>query len=152
MTITSAPVFLPLPSEPNLTRWDKWLDTTELATTEGKLIRSLNRWSSLDYSRLSRFGGNIWHIYRPDAPSGPVTLNITTALFWNLRQRTVLIPFRRFRTTYRSHLQGSRISRRKLLFLDHFTTSVRNYHSTLRQIPEERRSRLHRGRSLQSRK
>jgi len=29
-------------------------------------------------------------------------------------------------------------------------TSVRNYHSTLRSIPEERRFRLHRGGSLNS--
>jgi hypothetical protein len=30
-------------------------------------------------------------------------------------------------------------------------TSVRNYHSTMRKIPEERRSRLHRGGNLKSR-
>ena len=30
-------------------------------------------------------------------------------------------------------------------------TSVRNYHSTMRKIPEERRYRLHRGRNLNSR-
>jgi hypothetical protein len=29
--------------------------------------------------------------------------------FWAITQRVVVIPFRRFRTTYRSHLQGSRI-------------------------------------------
>jgi len=30
-------------------------------------------------------------------------------------------------------------------------TSIWNYHSTLRNFPEERRSHLHRGRSLKSR-
>jgi len=63
-------------------------------------------------------GGNIWHLNTPDAPSWQVTLNKTTALFWNWTQRRMLIPYRRFGTTYRSHLQGSRISRRKPLFLD----------------------------------
>jgi len=56
-------------------------------------------------------------VYRPDAPSWQVTLNKKNAFFRNLTQRTVLIPYRRFGATYRSHLQGSRISRRKSLFL-----------------------------------
>jgi len=30
-----------------------------------------------------------------------------TALFWAITQRVVAIPYRRFGTTYRSHLQGS---------------------------------------------
>jgi len=39
----------------------------------------------------------------------------------------------------------------KMWPLDCPETSVRNYHSTLRNIPEERRSHLHRGGSLKSR-
>ena len=42
-------------------------------------------------------------------------LNIHTlrpALFWNITQRMVVIPHRRFGTTYRSHLQGLRKPRR----------------------------------------
>ena len=35
---------------------------------------------------------------------------IRTALFWTITQRVVVIPYRRFGTTYRSHLQASRIS------------------------------------------
>jgi len=31
-----------------------------------------------------------------------------SALFWGTTQRRVAISYRRFRTTYRSHLQGSR--------------------------------------------
>jgi hypothetical protein len=56
--------------------------------------------------------------------------------------------YRRFGTTYLSHLQGSRSPRR--FFFDSMTfedgtdrfpeTSVTNYHTTLREIPEERRS------------
>ena len=33
---------------------------------------------------------------------------LRTALFWVITQRVVVICYRRFGTTYRSHLQGSR--------------------------------------------
>jgi len=36
-------------------------------------------------------------------------LNIVTAFFWAVTQRVVVIPDRRFGTTCRSHIQGSRI-------------------------------------------
>ena len=36
-------------------------------------------------------------------------MQMTTALFWVITQRGVLIPYRRFGTTYRSRLQRSRI-------------------------------------------
>ena len=32
-----------------------------------------------------------------------------TALIWTITQRVVVIPYQRFETTYRSHLQRSRI-------------------------------------------
>jgi hypothetical protein len=35
------------------------------------------------------------------------------ALFWDIAQSRVAIPYRRFGTTYRSHLQGSRNPKRK---------------------------------------
>jgi len=50
-----------------------------------------------------------------------------SALFWVIAQRIVVISYRRFRTTYLSHLQGSRNPE----------TSVRNYQYTLRNIREE---------------
>jgi len=34
---------------------------------------------------------------------------LLTVLFWDFTQRVVVIPYRRFSTTYRSHLQFSRI-------------------------------------------
>jgi hypothetical protein len=69
-----------------------------------------------------------------------------STLFWDITQRRVEILYRRFGTTYRSHLQGSRCPRRKLGLLDPWRwdpigcpeTSVHNYHSTLRNIPEQR--------------
>jgi len=33
---------------------------------------------------------------------------MTSALFWDFTQRRMVIPYRRFGTTYRSHPQGSR--------------------------------------------
>jgi len=35
--------------------------------------------------------------------------DMRTALFWAITNRAVVIPYRRFGTTYPSHLQGSRI-------------------------------------------
>jgi hypothetical protein len=34
---------------------------------------------------------------------------VENSLFWDIAQRVAVIPYRRFGTTYRSHLQGSRI-------------------------------------------
>jgi len=43
-------------------------------------------------------------------------LFLRTALFWVITQRVVVIYYRRFGTTYRSHLLGSRM-RKKLPLL-----------------------------------
>jgi hypothetical protein len=99
---------------------------------------------------------------------------VRSALFWDITQRRVVILYRRFGTTFRSHLQGwrspirvgSRLNR--VFFLQAFysswtswplkmgpiscpETSVNEYHSTLRYTPEERRSHQHRGGSLKLR-
>jgi hypothetical protein len=79
---------------------------------------------------------------------------LRSALFWGVTQRRVVIPYSRFRTTYRSSEAG----------VLHWTswplkmgpircpeTSVKGYHSTLRNTPEERRSHQHRGGSLKPR-
>ena len=73
-----------------------------------------------------------------------------TALFWVITQRVAVIPYRRFGTTYRSHLQGQE-SKKKARFLLGFLTlkleeigrsetSVRNYRYSLRNNPEEHSS------------
>jgi len=36
-----------------------------------------------------------------------------TAVFWVFTQRVVVIPYRRFETTYRSNLQGSRTQKER---------------------------------------
>jgi len=55
----------------------------------------------------------------------------TTALFWDITQRAVVIAHRRFGTTYRSHYLPLKMGQ-----IGWAETSVRNYFS-LRNIPEE---------------
>ena len=58
-------------------------------------------------------------------------------------QRREVILYRRFGTTYRFHLQGSRDSSSLTFKMGPIhcpETSVKDYHSTLRNIPEEQRS------------
>jgi len=73
-----------------------------------------------------------------------------SAFFWNIMQRIVVIPCRRLRTTYRSHLQGSR-NLKKIGPVGCPETSIRNYYYRLCNNPEERRSHLLRNGSLKSR-
>jgi hypothetical protein len=84
------------------------------------------------------------------------------AIFWDFAQRRFAIPYRRFGTTNLFHLQGLRNLRiipRMTAFLDALKmvsicypeTSVRNYHNTLLNVSEERRSHLHRGGRLKLR-
>ena len=82
------------------------------------------------------------------------TEGLGSALFWDITQRRVIILYRHFGTTCRSRLQESRNTRRfgfgvlscwtfwplKRGLIGCPETSVQNYHSTLRNIPEERRS------------
>jgi hypothetical protein len=76
---------------------------------------------------------------------------VRSTLFRDVTQCTVIIPYWLFRTTYRSHFQGSICARRnfsrtswalKMWPIGCAETSARNYHSTLLKIPAERRSQL----------
>jgi hypothetical protein len=62
-----------------------------------------------------------------------------SSLFWDFRQRRLVLYCERFRATYRSNLQYSIKMEPKRCS----GTSVekKNYRSTLRKIPEQRRSR-----------
>jgi len=80
-----------------------------------------------------------------------IATNTRSALSWDITQRIVVIPYRRFRTTNQSHLQVSRNP--NFLTLgdgsDRFPEmSVQNYHYTLRNIPEDSKSHPLRGGSL----
>jgi len=73
--------------------------------------------------------------------------NMRTALFGAITKPVVVISYRRFRTTYRFHLQGSRI----LEPIGCAETSIRNYLYSLRNNPEDSSSHLLRDGSLKSR-
>jgi len=61
---------------------------------------------------------------------------LRTALFWVVTQRIALIPYRRFGTNYRSHLQGY-FWALKVGLMGSSETSVRNYRYSLGNNPEE---------------
>ena len=63
---------------------------------------------------------------------------VRTALFWTITQRVVVIPYRRFGTTYRSHLQGHAGPEK----------SVWNCHYSLRNSQKSAAVVSFRGRSL----
>jgi hypothetical protein len=63
---------------------------------------------------------------------------VRSAFFWDITQRSVLVVYRRFGPLMLGPIGCP-------------ATSVQNYHSTLRNILEERRSHLHRGGRLTSR-
>ena len=42
-------------------------------------------------------------------------VTLRPAFFWDITQRMVVIPYRRFGTNYRSHLQGSKIKKERFL-------------------------------------
>jgi hypothetical protein len=62
---------------------------------------------------------------------------IRPSLFWNVVQCKLALSYRRFGSTYRSHLQGSTLKMRPIHWPK---TSVTDYQSTKRNIPEELRS------------
>jgi hypothetical protein len=79
-----------------------------------------------------------------------------TALFCCVTQRRMIILCRRFGTTYRFHIQGSRGSwtsrTLKMVSVRCPETSVKDYYSTLHNTPEECSSLQHHGRSLKAKK
>ena len=68
-------------------------------------------------------------------------LKMRRAPFWDITHHKVTIPYRRFGKTDRSHRQRSR-NQSLLALLDHYR---------LRNIQEEHKSHLHRGRNPKSR-
>jgi hypothetical protein len=79
---------------------------------------------------------------------------LRSLLYWDVTQRKLVVSHRRFGTTYRSHLQGPQSKKTawplKTIPTGCPETAVTYYPSTLRNIPDERRSHLHRAGSLQS--
>ena len=97
-----------------------------------------------------------WHLsFRHFSVLGkfPSFLNskLRTALFWVITQRVVVITYRRFGTTYQSHLQWSKISLSvKMGRISHPELSARNCHYCLRNSPQDLSVHLPRDGSLKS--
>jgi len=81
-------------------------------------------------------------------------MNLISLLFWDVMQRMLLVIYQRLVTTYQSHLKGSSshsswtawlLKMERIVFPE---VSVNNYQPMLRNTPEEQRSHLHHGRSL----
>ena len=89
---------------------------------------------------------------------------LTPTLFWDFTQRRMVLSYGRFWTIYQSHLQGLSSPRlgqavqgldclpMKMGRIRSPETSVRKYISMLHKTPKERRTHLHRGGSLKSRR
>jgi hypothetical protein len=102
-------------------------------------------------SHIQKVEGSNFSTERLQASSAMLMMS---PLLWGITQRRVVFLYRRFGTTYRSHLQGQRSSRRvtkswtswpfKMGPIRCPETSVKDYHSKLRNIPEERRHFQHR--------
>jgi len=80
-------------------------------------------------------------------------LMMRSALLWVVSQRVVVNHYRCFGTTYGVPSSAFWISwPLKMILTGCLETSVRIYHYTLRNNPEERRSYIHCGGSLKSRR
>ena len=77
-------------------------------------------------------------------------LGLRSALFLDFAQRRIVVRCRRFGTTSPSHLKGSSSSL-KMGPTGCPETSVRNYHTPLRNVPNEHKPNLYRRCSLKSR-
>ena len=110
---------------------------------DGYLVTSFRKDKKLQYcaSRFPQVAINDQHHSHYDIYQ-ECTRDLRT--FGTFTRPRVVIPYRRFGTTFRSHLRGGPIIRPE--------TSVRNYHSRLRKTPEECRSHLSLGGSLKSHK
>ena len=97
--------------------------------------------------------------------------HMISALFWDFMQSRLIVYYRRFGTTHHSHLRESSTPKKSGTIVNRFPgvtlglllpskmgtmscpeTSVRNYRSTLRKNPEDGRSYIHRGGSLEFRR
>jgi hypothetical protein len=77
-------------------------------------------------------------------------LYLRSSFFWDVPQRRVAVSYRRFRTTYGSHLQGTACPW-NMGPIDCSETSVTDCHSMVSNMAKDGRFSLHRGVSLKSR-
>jgi hypothetical protein len=92
--------------------------------------------------KFSQFAPYLWNV-KP-WPQASATLLMRSGFFCDITRRRVVIVYRRFGTTNRPHLQGSRLREGSWPLKIGTTrcpeTMVNNYHTTPRNIAPERRS------------
>ena len=78
-----------------------WAGPTCRSEKDGYFIRN--------WSAKTSYRARIWYSHK----NGKMDLQLCrrTAVFWVITQRVVVISYRRFRTTYRSNLEGVNVSR-----------------------------------------
>ena len=109
-----------------------WLVENQLAPQEG--LCSMQKVSKEMYSSIYKHGGRQW-----------------SALSWDFTELRAVVSYRRFETTYQSHLQGCWTAwPLKMGPIGCTERSVTRYQSMLHKIPERRISHVHWGISLLS--
>ena len=97
-------------------------------------LESQNKWSQSVHITDKGNGRSMSHLERAlDLGTSGFPSRCISDVFWNFMQRKMVVSYRRFVTTYRSHLQGQTRPTGSP------ETSVTDYHSTLCKAPEERR-------------
>jgi hypothetical protein len=77
-------------------------------------------------------------------------ITVRSVIIWDITQRKLVIPYRRFGTTYRFHLPRVKNLLLKMEPIGCPETSAQDYNCTLRDIPENPKSHLRRCGSLKS--
>jgi hypothetical protein len=80
---------------------------------EHKLLRTLQECAETEHMQNQILWLHMKSLFSKTRVSTWGTIELRSALFWNITQRRVVIIYRRFGTTYLSHLQGSRSPTRK---------------------------------------
>jgi len=85
-----------------------YLDVLKSAV-ESRNVKSVSNGVGSTYSSMGRYMHTSHNICRSCLTQASAAKQIRVTVFWTITQGTVVIPYRRFGTNYRSHLQGSGI-------------------------------------------
>ena len=143
---------------------DVWASTCDISKMTGYRYVAKMRGNLMVCENSYCFYGNYWKtLSLGRTPQTAAKLlqvrtypNLRSAIIWDITQRRMVILNRRFGTTYRSHLQGLRSPipwtswSFSMGLIGWPETHVNDYHSTLRNNPEEHRSYQYRCGSLKS--
>jgi hypothetical protein len=132
--------------------WEKCAYKTRIFWRNWGKQRQNKPWEQrLDFSRVNFYKrtGVICLLNRDQTGSGsdrayyPTGIGMRSSFFWDVTQRRLVVSYRRFGTTYWPISNGQAVLKIRPRCCPE--TSAANYQSTLRNIPEERRSHLYGG-------